>query len=376
MAVNAYGQYTISVVDDGVGIKSKQDYYTLSNQKDSLDGAKSYFEKEVSGAVASFSDGAENAPMGVVVDIDPVQDLHGYDNPWPAGGGNNLAQLIEDGTVPSISNGQLVQASGCRTDYIKVTPSTSYVFSYSATASNTLYWLFYDSNKSFLRYGSSNDNPKSIVISSDAEYVMLRTSQGLSAFAWFQFESGSTATAYSPYSNICPISGWTKATISHSGADTSNPTEYEIPFATEVYGGKLNVETGECVVDKAIITFDGSSDESWTMTSVKAAYTKLNALKKESNYSQSMKCDKLRPVNNQANVSNTDYSISGYSDYSGSYPNQNWAYLKLTAAYDSVASIREWLTANPVTIVYTLATPITIALSPVEIRSILGDNNV
>ena len=44
-----------------------------------------------SGVIASFPDGADNVPMdGVVVTMEPVQDLHGYDNPWPAGGGKNL----------------------------------------------------------------------------------------------------------------------------------------------------------------------------------------------------------------------------------------------------------------------------------------------
>ena len=40
--------------------------------------------------VASFSDGADNLPMKVVASVNPVQDLHGYDYPWPAGGGKNL----------------------------------------------------------------------------------------------------------------------------------------------------------------------------------------------------------------------------------------------------------------------------------------------
>ena len=40
--------------------------------------------------VMTFADGADGVPMQVQVGIDPVQDLHGYDHPWPAGGGKNL----------------------------------------------------------------------------------------------------------------------------------------------------------------------------------------------------------------------------------------------------------------------------------------------
>ena len=58
--------------------------------------------------------------------------------------------------------------------------------------------------------------------------------------------------------NVRPISGWTGCVISHSGADTSNPTTYPITFPSEagtVYGGELTVNedgTGRLVVDRTI----------------------------------------------------------------------------------------------------------------------------
>ena len=43
-----------------------------------------------SGSIASFSDGADNLPLkSLVVNINPVQDLHGQESPYPAGGGKN-----------------------------------------------------------------------------------------------------------------------------------------------------------------------------------------------------------------------------------------------------------------------------------------------
>ena len=51
-----------------------------------------------SGIVSSFQDGADTMPLkSLVVNIKPVQDLHGYDHPWPAGGGNNR---LNPETVP------------------------------------------------------------------------------------------------------------------------------------------------------------------------------------------------------------------------------------------------------------------------------------
>ena len=44
-----------------------------------------------SGSIASFSDGADSVPMlSVVADIEPIQDLHGYDKPWAEGAGDNM----------------------------------------------------------------------------------------------------------------------------------------------------------------------------------------------------------------------------------------------------------------------------------------------
>ena len=43
----------------------------------------------VSGAIASFTTPFAYPLKKLVAQINPVQDLHGYDAPWPAGGGKN-----------------------------------------------------------------------------------------------------------------------------------------------------------------------------------------------------------------------------------------------------------------------------------------------
>ena len=47
-------------------------------------------EKTVKGSIVSISDALAAPLRSLLVNIDPVQDLHGYDNPWPAGGGSNI----------------------------------------------------------------------------------------------------------------------------------------------------------------------------------------------------------------------------------------------------------------------------------------------
>ena len=56
--------------------------------------------------------------------------------------------------------------------------------------------------------------------------------------------------------NPLPITGWTEVTISHSGADTSNPDTYSVTFPSEagtVYGGTLDAVTGVLTVDMASV---------------------------------------------------------------------------------------------------------------------------
>lgn len=53
------------------------------------------------------------------------------------------------------------------------------------------------------------------------------------------------------------ITGWTGVTISHSGADTSNPETTTISWESEVgtvYGGSFNVTTGVLTVDRVMVS--------------------------------------------------------------------------------------------------------------------------
>lgn len=173
--------------------------------------------------------------------------------------------------------------------------------------------------------------------------------------------------------NIRPISGWTKATISHSGADTSNPTEYEIPFSTEVYGGKLNVVTGECVVEKVKVTptwkgfIQGTyaCADYFTISPVGVTVGQTSYRGDISSMlpERSAYWGGARRVNESAVI--TSFALNNLGNQCVVYDTD----LSLTQE-----QFREKYSGLEV--VYTLATPITLTLDPVEIRSLLGDNNV
>lgn len=190
-----------------------------------------------SGSIASITDGAEDMPVQTLkVGIEPVQDLHSYDAPWPAGGGKNLLNapditLTEAGTVYS---GAISLAAG----------------TYTLSSSNT--------TVSVTVGETSGVMPLTFTCAEAISSIEI-TASGEGTFNNLQIESGSSATTYAPYSNICPISGWTGVTVTRTGEDQGDSTTYHITFPTEagtVYGGQLTVQddgTGELVVDRAVI---------------------------------------------------------------------------------------------------------------------------
>ena len=69
------------------------------------------------------------------------------------------------------------------------------------------------------------------------------------------------------------ISGYSACNLSHSDADTSNPTVYNIPFGQTIYGGVLNVGSGVLTVthgykDLGTLTWNSLSRDRWNSTDI------------------------------------------------------------------------------------------------------------
>ena len=234
-------------------------------------------------AIVSVDDAAPLDADGLVAQIEPVQDLHGYDNPWPAGGGKNLFNKTDttkqiDGAT--FSNGVIstASASGRLIAYVPCAPNTAYTVSRKRVSDNERFQVGYTTTLpangvavngvQAAQTSGTVGTLMSLTITTgaDAAYLAIWAYWGsqTEALDTLQIELGSTATAYFPYSNICPISGWTGCEVKHSGVDTSDPTTLPVTFPAEagtVYGGELTVNadgSGSLVVDKAMYLADGS----------------------------------------------------------------------------------------------------------------------
>lgn len=184
-------------------------------------------------ALLSFPDGAEDRAMdSLVVGIEPVQDLHGYDSPWPGGGGKNLfdKDAVTVGKWINVSTGAIENTSAnyALSDYIPVKSGLPYVFT---NLQSSRRW-FYDAEK----------NPVETIAASPYTppsdgFVLLTISVISVDINTVQFEQGTTLSAYTPYSNVCPISGCTGAKVTRTGKnlrggiDLANDFKARIPDA-------------------------------------------------------------------------------------------------------------------------------------------------
>lgn len=213
--------------------------------------------ENTSGSIASFSDGADDMPVKKLeVNIEPVQDLHGYDHPWPGGGGVNLFDEDNPNIINAyIDSGAIVGSSSHRMVYIPCLPNTTYSFSKVAIVTgDRLYggWttelpsngvMVYDATGRMTNFVVGNRYSFTVTTGDNAAYLAIwcaRDSDEFSAsLSTIQIEVGD-ATPYAPYSNICPIEGWTGVKVSRAGKNLYNKNSQGI-----TRGMYLNYKTGK-----------------------------------------------------------------------------------------------------------------------------------
>ena len=193
-----------------------------------------------SGSIASFSDGADNLPLkSLVININPIQDLHGQDSPYPAGGGKNkLRYPFFDTTktangVTFIDNGDgTLSISGTATSVTNfnlaayntaVLSEGDYVVSLEGGSSNC--YFVYGGGDSGISYNTAYGTDvyaktihvaESGIIGYCIVQVPANATVNLTVKPMIRRASVTDAT-YAPYENICPISGWTEVQTNISG---------------------------------------------------------------------------------------------------------------------------------------------------------------
>lgn len=355
-------------------------------------------EKTVSGAIVTVADALEMPAKSVTVAIEPVQDLHGYENPWPAGGGKNLIPIVLSDLQTNNTNGTwtnnvyalngmmfTVNADGSIT--VNGTSTADIFFNYlnsahakAIAAGNYVLHrtgsadINVSVGKSGAYWGAAKMADVQLSLDADATftaYSYVASGKTLTNFVlWPMLEAGTTATDFAPYSNICPITGWTGAEISHRGADTSDPDVISITFPSEagtVYGGTLDLTNGKLVVDREMVDLG-------TLT-----YTRMELPAPVAGSGYVFRANNFNMKANSTKCICSEYPYLGSYIPLGTHDKAiGYIYVRnICVRDDDYIDATNFANAmSGVQLVYELATPITYDLTPQEIAMFRGANTL
>ena len=504
----ASGDTTQSQSDNEVGVYTDEAKASIKNmlgvEDVDIDSKAPVITETVSGDIASFDDGADDMPLqSLVVDIDPVQDLHGYDSPWPAGGGKNLLKppssgetingvtfvinsdgtIVANGTSGSSYNTDLYFIGGPSTYENVNIPSGDYILTGCGTTATV--GRFYVIEEDSTPKTQENNVPLNITLDNTKKYRMfIRIFSGQTVTnqkyeMMIRLASVSDAS-YAPYENICPIIGWTECevvrtgknlfdeeypniqgsavrykpifvgdggtyilstttpqntanatnlfflsgnvstganstingvyvghpktaesidgyvTIAYRNANGVDPRNYEaqlelgstatsyepykgqtypITFPTEagtVYGGYVDVTGGELVVDMVTRTLDGT-EPGWTIN------VNPNNPKRTYAYNKNASMGEILTTTEIISSYIPSAIFSGNNEVEGIYVDPAGYLFIRTAPMVEMTALVNWttyLSNNPLQVVYKLAEPIHYPLTPTEIKTLLGQNNI
>lgn len=215
-----------------------------------------------SGAIASFTDGADNVPMdGVVVTMEPVQDLHGYDSPWPAGGGvnqNNPDAPVETFDLTGEGTYRYGHSFAGGISYVVVNHNTENVY-YRIVKADL-------SDRGTTVTMASNTYRTANVASDEVLWVFANTSSGWLSIASNIGVNVGSVTTFSPYSNICPISGRTGVTVERTGKNLAQLEQGTINVSNGVEeASTTRVRTGFIAVETNVTYSTSSQNNGWSI---------------------------------------------------------------------------------------------------------------
>lgn len=319
--------------------------------------------KTASGSVASFDDGADDVPLkSCTCEIVPQQDLHGYANPWAPGAGNN--KFNEDWEVGGLND----TTGQPNSDTNKIRSKTFFKIqentSYYVVAPQSIRVLFYAADESFI---SETANIKNSTFTTPANAALAKirgtVDYGTTYNNDIAINYPDSVTTYSPYSNICPITGTTEIEVTHTDGQNP-PIESETKTAAlgrTVYGGSFSS--------------DGTLTETFLKITDFSALT-ANGTSSTGAYRYRLNITGLDVYSNARALSNILAFNASFNGASGTFYNSS-GYLTIFLDDDNVTDAIATLHNNSCEVVYPLSTPVEHEIEPLpEINSYYGDNNI
>lgn len=344
----------------------------LSEKADKTDAYSAYIVETETGSIASFTDGADDVPVkDLTIAIEPVQSGSGDPSPsnvrpisgWTGANvtrtGKNLLKNEKTsetmyGVTFTCNNDGSISLSGTATqniNYIMRTGEYAFpngTFTLSGCPSGggaSTYYLRLDNSAGQIKALDTGSGAQYTVTDGKSHVVYISVKTGVNADGLVfrpQIELGSTATAYEPYQGETVSIDWT--------------TE-----AGTVYGGTLDVTTGVLTVDRGYYTTtlstknllaEGAYDQYVFYSRLTGGYP-VSAIEADTS---------IRPICNIAPYlySNSQTSLHFYSSSD--------AFQVFVPSGTPETTVVE--------VMYFITQPQTYQLTPQEVATVLGQNNI
>lgn len=349
-------------------------------------------EKTVSGAVVHITDALRRPAIALSTAINPVQDLHGYNAPWPAGGGKNLFKPID---TPITKDGVTIEMTADGEFWVHGTPTIQssyivfdlYTFTFTPALDKTVTISINEKTVGVgLILGSGNGNLNltlsDTVTSRTGTYtqgtgqvqINVRYDVGTIDKKYkIQLEISGSATAWTPYSNVCPISGFSAANIVVSPTTTAGDgTTYSVSFgaAGTVYGGTLDVTTGTLTIDHQMFLFDGSDTSNWTVNA-----NNYFQRRRPTGFSETTSESWPKKFYSNALETTTRSGSAGNIQFNSFYAGSTYLAVRIDSFNHDLTTFQNFLTNTGLQILVPIEEE-TVQLTPTEVQMLLGTNNV
>lgn len=322
--------------------------------------------------------GTKSNIKSLVVDINPVQDLHGYDYPWTAGCGKNKFKVTAttqtiNGVTFTVNDDGTILVNGTATADARLTLGSYVAKAHSSQRLNGLpdSVTTNDVLLGYQGYGTVNLNSRVCVINRNVDtdwnndvYITVKEGTTVSnlTFKPMIFLSTESDSTFAPYENICSITGWDEVNVTHTSGEMSAPVSLD--FGQTVYKGTIDLTTG---LLRIIHNGVKIRDIDWGyFATYKYFQAPISAIKRNTNVDgilEGLMCEGYaNRTPKQAGSGDIDGSIAGIND---AIRIKNLAYDNPT---DFVNAMGDYL------IVYPLETPIEIQLTAQEIEALVGTN--
>ena len=189
------------------------------------------------GALVHFEDGAFRKPIdSMKIAVNPVQNLNGYDHPWPGGGGKNklentAATVTKQGLTYTVKADGTVTVNGTATANSYLAIACSLTFDVPSIVSGTptpiISGVYIAAVAGGSNYNDTTGDGVTIPANTEITAVRMRIDNGVTVsnvvFQPMVRLASETDATFSPFENNCPISGWTAAEIARTGSNLISP---------------------------------------------------------------------------------------------------------------------------------------------------------